>query len=88
MSKFDGLMSARGNRSSAKKGARPAEAAATNTATTLRVRSGKRSDPNYRQITAYVRRDVHDEVMQTIYRRMELSELVDELLADWLKKQK
>jgi hypothetical protein len=56
--------------------------------TTQRARSGKRSDPNYRQITAYVRRDVHDKVMQTIYRRMELSELVDELLAEWLKKQR
>lgn len=87
MSKFDGLISARGKKPSAKNGAPLAEARAAST-TPQRARSGKRSDPNYRQITAYVRRDVHDEVMQTIYRRMELSELVDDLLADWLKKQK
>ncbi len=87
MSKFDGLISARGKKSSTRNGATPAGAPAT-IMTTQRARSGKRSDPNYRQITAYVRRDVHDKVMQTIYRRMELSELVDELLAEWLKKQR
>ncbi len=80
MSKFDGLIAARGQKPAAKKAA-PAEAKPAR-------ERGKRSDPNFRQITAYVRRDVHDEVMRTIYRRLELSELVDELLAAWLKKQK
>ncbi len=87
MSKFDGLIAARGGKKApAKKAARAPEVEAAPEA--MRARAGKRSDPKYRQITAYVRRDVHDEVMQTIYRRMELSELVDELLADWLRKQK
>ncbi len=85
MSKFDGLMAARGKKSPAKNAEQLAENA---TVMSERARGGKRSDPNYRQITAYVRRDVHDDVMRTIYRRKELSELVDELLADWLKKQK
>ncbi len=87
MSKFDGLLAARGGKKApAKKAATAPEVEAAPEA--VRARSGKRSDPNFRQITAYVRRDVHDDVMRTIYRRMELSELVDGLLADWLKKQK
>ncbi len=87
MSKFDGLLAARGGKQAqAQKAARAPEVEPAPQA--ARARSGKRSDPNFRQITAYVRRDVHDDVMRTIYRRMELSELVDGLLADWLKKQK
>lgn len=80
MSKFDGIFAAKG------KGAKKL-------ATARQVRAGsrpigKRSDPDYTQITAYVRKGTHEDVMRAIYKRRELSELIEELLAGWLKKQK
>lgn len=50
-------------------------------------RVGKRSDPEYTQITAYVKKNTHNDVMRKIYKRQEFSELIEELLIDWLKKQ-
>jgi cell pole-organizing protein PopZ len=56
--------------------------------------TGKKSDPNYRQVTAYVRRDLYKEVSDTLYdqsrgypdaKRKEFSELVDDLLDAWLQ---
>jgi hypothetical protein len=56
--------------------------------------TGKKSDPNYRQVTAYVRRDLYKDVSDALYdesrgypdaKRKEFSELVDELLETWLK---
>jgi len=46
---------------------------------------GKRSDPDYTQITAYIKKETHENVMRKIYKRQELSELLEELLADWMK---
>lgn len=56
--------------------------------------TGKKSDPNYRQVTAYVRRDLYKKVSDALYdqsrgypnaKRKEFSELVDELLDAWLQ---
>lgn len=79
-SKFEGIFAAKG------KGAKKAAVAAQPTRASKRP-AGKRSDPDYTQITAYIRRGTHEDVMRAIYKRQELSELIEELLAGWLKKQ-
>lgn len=80
-SKFDGIFAAKGK--GAKKPAAPTQAARAS-----KRPAGKRSDPDYTQITAYIRKGTHEDVMRAIYKRQELSELIEELLAGWLKKQK
>ena len=46
----------------------------------------KHSDPNYTQVTAYVRKATHQEVKIALIRaEQEFSELVEHLLAQWLK---
>ena|ERR1051326_4076244 len=48
---------------------------------------GKRNDPNFVPFTTYIRRDRHREVKIALLKEgkgRELSELVDELLANWL----
>jgi hypothetical protein len=50
--------------------------------------SGKRSDPDFEQVTAYIRRDTHKDVKIALLRDdqgREFSELVEELLVGWLK---
>ncbi len=52
---------------------------------------GKKSNPNYRQVTAYIRKDLYRDVTDMLYdegrgrdtKRKEFSELVDELLERW-----
>lgn len=49
---------------------------------------GKRSDPDFEQVTAYIRSRTHREVKIALLREAEgreFSELVEELLADWIK---
>jgi hypothetical protein len=49
---------------------------------------GKRSDPDYMQVTAYIREATYDAVKVTLLTKkkgLEFSELVEELLAKWLK---
>jgi hypothetical protein len=79
-SKFDGIFSVK------EKGAK--KPGAPSTPRISKRPTGKRSDPAYTQITAYIRKDTHEGVMRTIYKRQELSELIEDLLAGWLKKQK
>lgn len=79
-SKFEGIFAAKG------KGVKKA-GPATSTRASKRA-LGKRSDPDYTQITAYIRRGTHEDVMRAIYKKQELSELIEELLAKWLKNQK
>jgi hypothetical protein len=53
-----------------------------------RPKTGKRSDPNYRQVSAWIRRDTYDRVTRRLFmkeNRREFSELVQSLLEDWLK---
>jgi hypothetical protein len=62
---------------------------------TGRATNGKKSDPRYKQVTAYVRKDLHRNVTDALYdeargrdtKRKEFSELVDELLELWWKEQ-
>lgn len=79
-SKFEGIFAAKGKGT---KKAAPFPATRSNARP-----PGKRSDPDYTQITAYIRKGTHEDVMRAIYKRQELSELIEELLAGWLKKQK
>lgn len=50
--------------------------------------SGKRSDGEHVQVTAYIRRDTHLDVKTSLLREQkgrDFSDLVEELLAKWLK---
>lgn len=47
---------------------------------------GKRSDDDYRQVSAYIRKDTHQRVkIALLQEEREFSELVEELLSGWLK---
>jgi hypothetical protein len=48
---------------------------------------GKRSHPDFEQITAYIRKDTHHAVKIALLKngRKEFSELVEDLLDQWLK---
>ena len=80
-SKFEGIFAAKGR--GAKKGT-PKQSDDSPTGT----RKGKRNDPDYTQISAYVRKDTHRAVMQAIVTKRDLSDLIEELFTEWLKKQK
>jgi len=46
---------------------------------------GKRSDPSYRGVTAWIRRDTYSEVRKRLFDEdEEFSVLVERLLQDWL----
>jgi hypothetical protein len=49
---------------------------------------GKRSDPSYEQVTAYIRKRTHDAVKMALLKegqRRQFSELVEELLSSWMQ---
>ena len=47
---------------------------------------GKRSDADYRQVSAYIRKDTHQQVkIALLQEEREFSELVEELLSGWLE---
>ena len=50
---------------------------------------GKRSHPDFEQITAYIRKDTHHAVKIALLQngKKEFSELVEELLCQWLRSQ-
>ena len=52
--------------------------------------AGKRTDPDYTQITAYIRKDTHHAVKLRLLQegQREFSELLQELLAGWLQQRK
>lgn len=59
-----------------------------------RKKTGKRSDPNYRQVTAYVRHETYEAVHHALVgkqnnrgKKLEFSELVDTLLAEWAEEE-
>lgn len=58
------------------------------TATSKRSRqTGKRSDPDFEQVTAYIRRQTHQETKIALLQEgsgRQFSELVEELLSKWL----
>ena len=47
--------------------------------------AGKRSDSDYKQVSAYIRRDTHFKVKLALLQEgREFSELVEELLGEWI----
>jgi len=95
LSKFDKLFDARGagkgsgkkGTAAAKKGGGKAQAAEAESRRRGRP-SGKRSDPDYVGFTTYIRKDTHHDVKLALLQEKEgreLSELVEELLTNWLK---
>ena len=47
--------------------------------------AGKRSDSEYKQVSAYIRRDTHFKVKLALLQEgREFSELVEELLGEWI----
>ena len=88
-SKYDGLLRSRGREREGREGrggredrgeerreAPPVDGA---------VSGGKRSNAQYRQVSAYVRKDTHRKVkMALLEEDREFSELVEELLGGWL----
>ncbi|HEY0461271.1 MAG TPA: hypothetical protein VGC97_19200 [Pyrinomonadaceae bacterium] len=87
MSKFDGLLSVKTKQESNKAAKTAPEVVSAQRNSKLKS-PGKRSDPSYTQITAYIRKETHESVMRQIYKRQEFSELIEELLTDWMKKAK
>ena len=50
---------------------------------------GKKTDPNYVQVTVYLRKDVHHAARKTLFdSRRQFSDLVNELVNKWLDSQK
>jgi hypothetical protein len=79
VSKFDSFVKATG---------RPTKTPAKGKLTDGTRTSGraKRDDPDFKQALAYVRRDTHRRVMATLAAKdREFSDLVEELLTEWLK---
>ena len=53
-----------------------------------RPKTGKRSNPDYTQVSAWVRKDTYRRVTDRLYvkeERREFSDLIQTLLVDWLK---
>ncbi len=92
MSKFDSLLSARNRKgASAKSGSKKASVAPASVARRGRpsgFAGGKRSDPEYTQITAYIRKDTHADVKIALLKdrdSRDMSDLVESLMMEWLK---
>jgi hypothetical protein len=97
VSKFDGLFDARGDGKSrgkakaATKGSRKLKppVAEDHEERPRRGRpSGKRSDPDYVGFTTYIRKETHRKAKIALLEKedgRELSELVEELITEWLK---
>jgi hypothetical protein len=54
-----------------------------------RPKTGKRSNVDYRQVSAWIRRDTYERVTRRLFmkeNRREFSELVQSLLEGWLKR--
>lgn len=82
-SKFEGIFAAKG------KGAKKGTAAQPDDSLSgASPRKGKRNNPDYTQISAYIRKDTHRAVMQAIVTKRDLSDLIEELFTEWLEKQK
>ena len=91
MSKFKGLLDAAKGREPEKQKAevnQPQIVAELEQSPKRGRPKGKRSHPNYEQVTAYIRKDTYQEIKIALLRegqKREFSELIQELLEDWLK---
>lgn len=55
-------------------------------ATAAALKTGKRSDPSYRQISTYVRSDLYKQVRKRLTdEERDFAELLDELLEKWIR---
>ena len=81
MSKFDGILSVK---SDAKNMSKRDKTSVNQTNNDNLRRVGKRSNPDYTQITAYIKKKTHEDVMRKIYKQQEFSELLEKLLIGWL----
>jgi hypothetical protein len=93
VSKFDGIFAATGKGQVKKRATKKEERASETLATPKRGRParGKRSNPDYEQITAYIRVKTHADVKIALLRegqKREFSALVEDLLGDWLDSRK
>jgi hypothetical protein len=87
MSKFDGILSVKPS-SASKKTPKTSVKGNSEPKNNISRTPGKRSNPDYTQITAYIRKETHENVMRKIYKRQEFSELLEELLTNWMKNTK
>jgi hypothetical protein len=89
VSKFDGIFEAAKGQKKPTRRARASKASAAPAPARRRGRpAGKRSDPDFEAITAYIRKDTHRDVKIALLKQgnsQEFSELVEELLSKWLK---
>jgi len=50
---------------------------------------GKKSDPAFKQVTVYLRKDTHQTARKILFdERRQFSDLVDELVSRWISSQK
>lgn len=63
----------------------PAAASVAAASAAAALKTGKRSDPNYRQISTYVRGDLYKQVRKRLTdEERDFAELLDELLEKWI----
>jgi hypothetical protein len=88
VSKFDGIFAATGESKAKKRATKKEQRAQDTLATPKRGRpAGKRSNPDFEQVTAYIRKRTHADVKIALLRegqKREFSALVEDLLAGWL----
>jgi len=83
--KFDAVLRARGERRETTLHNRGEDDVGT-TGIPGATSPGKRSNVDYRQVSAYIRKDIHRRVkMALLEEDRQFSELVAELLEDWLE---
>ena len=75
-SKFEGLTSLQ-----------PTTEESAPTTSLSKNKAGKRDNPDFQQISAYVRKDTYRAVKQAIVTKRDMSDLIEELFTEWLKKQ-
>lgn len=91
-SKFQGLLDAagKGSKPKAKKATSRKAAPAKAEPKQAERKTAKSKDPDFEQITAYIRKDTHQETKIALLQEgkgQQFSELVETLLAKWLKAQ-
>lgn len=92
MTRFDGLMGKLGKLPKAEDGNFDPETlpAPPKQSAPVKKKRGKRNDPDYTQVTAYIKRETHHQVKIALLREggdREFSELVEELLLEYLRTQ-
>ena len=90
MSKFKDILKAAQDREKEEPEQQPSPASQPEVAKRGRPK-GKRSHPDYEQVTAYIRRETYRQTKITLLQQEEVqdfSELIEKLLTEWLSTQK